>query len=149
MSSETTTTTPTFEFFEGNLSESSAKPQVTVRKGGLMVVTRAAVDMLGDEVSHVQLAFDAKRRAVGIRAATDEAAGAYRLRTQQKSPARLVGGKRFFKHHGLDTDKAATYEVQDFGNGIIGFVLEAESVEAETTEDTVSQPTRRRKTKAA
>ena len=75
MSSDTTTTTPTFEFFEGNLSESSAKPQVTVRKGGLMVVTRAAVDMLGDEVSHVQLAFDAKRRAVGIRAATDEAAG--------------------------------------------------------------------------
>ena len=82
MSSDTTTTTPSYESFEGNLSESSAKPQVTIRKGGLMVVPRAAVDMLGDEVTHAQLAFDAKRRAVGTRAATNEAAGAYRLRIQ-------------------------------------------------------------------
>ena len=60
-----------------------------------------------------------------------------------------MGGKRFFKHHGIDTERAATYGVQDFGNGIIGFVHEDLPVEVETSEETVSQPARRRKTKAA
>ena len=126
----TNTTTPNFEFFQGTLSESSTRPQITVRRGGLMVITRAAVDMLGDAVTHVQLAYDAKTGTVGIRTATEDTAGAYRLRTQPKGPSRLVSGKRFFQHHGLTVDKAHTYTAETFGNGIVGFRLTA----AEATE---------------
>ena len=36
----------------------------------------------------------------------------------------MIGGKRFFNHHGLDADKAKTYGAKDFGNGIVGFHLE-------------------------
>ena len=49
--SQTTDTTSTFEFFQGTVSESSSLPRITVRRGGLMVITRAAVDLLGDDVS--------------------------------------------------------------------------------------------------
>lgn len=86
-----------------------------------MALTRAAVDLLGEDITHVQLAYNAKTGAVGIRAATEEAPGCYQLRAKRKTPSRLVGGKRFFKHHGLTVDDARTYGVDDFGNGIVGF----------------------------
>lgn len=123
--SQTTDTTSTFEFFQGTLSESSTLPRITVRRGGLMVITRAAVDLLGDEVSRVQLAYNRTTGDVGIRAATDDTPGSYLLRTQPKSPSRLVSGKRFFHHHGLPVDEARTYTANDYGNGIVGFRLRA------------------------
>ena len=102
-----------FEFFQGHATESRTKAQITVRRGGLMVITQAAVEMLGDEVEHVQLAYSEKTGSVGIRSTTDDASGGNLLRTQKKSPSRLVGGKRFFQHHGLDIDKARTYDAED------------------------------------
>ena len=100
------TPAPSFKFFEGNASESRTKAQVTVRRGGLMVITQAAVDLLGENPTHVQLAYDAETRAIGIRSCAPEASGCYTLRTQAKSPSRLVGGGRFFKHHGLKTEQS-------------------------------------------
>ena len=124
-STQTATETTGFEFFEGAQSESGTRPQITVRRGGLMVLTRATVDMLGDDVEHVQLGFNPKTQVIGIRAADDEAQGRYRLRSQKKSPSRLIGGKRFFSHYDLSVDKARTFEAEDFGNGIVGFRLES------------------------
>ena len=119
-----TTTATDFEFFEGTLSVSSSRPLITIRRGGVLVITRAVGVMLGDKLSHVQLAYNPKTGAVGLRAAAPDAPGAYQLRPQSKGPGRMIGGKRFFKHHGLDADKAKTYEAKDFGNGIVGFHLE-------------------------
>ena len=90
--SQTTDTPSTFEFFQGTLSESSTSPRITVRRGGLMVITRAAVDLLGDEVSRVQLAYNRTTGDVGIRAVGEETPGSYLLRIQPKSPSRLVSG---------------------------------------------------------
>lgn len=146
----TTATTPNFEFFQGTLSESSTRPQITVRRGGLMVISRAAADLLGDSVTHVQLAFDAKTGTVGIRAATEDTAGAYRLRTQPKGPSRLVSGKRFFQHHGLTVDKAQTYAAETFGKDIVGFRLKTDAPEpaAEPSKAPAKKATSR-KTKTA
>ena len=136
MTTETTNTTETttantnaagFEFFEGTLSVSATRPQITIRRGGVIVITRAVAVMLGDKLSHVQLAYNPKTGAVGLRAAAPETPGAYQLRPQSKGPGRMIGGKRFFKHHGLDADKAKTYEATDFGNGIVGFFLEVKA----------------------
>ena len=158
-----TSNTDGFEFFHGHISQSSSKPQITVRRGGLMVFTLAAVEMLGDDVTHIQLAYDANRGAVGIRTANQDTAGAYRLRTQGKNPGRVVGGKRFFKHYGLSTDTATRYDARDFGKGIIGFLLDGSTetatadATAKTTAKTTAEaepatnnkPARSRKTKAA
>ena len=146
------TTTPSFEFFQGAVSTSLSTPRITVRRGGLMVISKAAVDLLGEDVDYVQLAYDRNTKAVGIRVADKSTRGCYRLRTQRKSPSHLVGGKRFFSYHEVDTAKATTYDVQDFGNGIIGFVMTDADSEAETTDS--SKPAAKttakgRKSKAA
>ena len=143
----TTTATPDFEFFQGTTSESRTLPRITIRKGGLLVLTQAAAKMLGDEVTHIQLAYDSKNHAVGIRASAEDASGCYRLRTQPKSPGRLVGGKRFFQHHGLTIDKARTFDAVDFGNGIVGFTLPEDMAESEPVGGTArseSTPTGKR-----
>ena len=125
----TTTAVPAFELFEGNLSESSSSPQVTVRRGGLMVLSAAAAEMLGDGVEKVQLAYDRSSKTVGIRAASGDAPGAYLLRHQVKSPNRLVGGKRFFTYNGIATEKAVTFEAVRYGDGLIGFRMSGGGVE--------------------
>ena len=150
MANTTSPNAPDFEFFQGNLSESRTLPQVTVRKGGLMVLTRAAVDLLGDDVTHVQLAYNRKSGAIGIRASAEDAPGCYHLRTQPKSPSRLVGGKRFFRHHQLPCTEAQTFSIEDFGNGIIGFQLpeQSELAEAAPAEEP-KKPARSRKSRTA
>ena len=148
---DATTITPSFEFFEGIVSERASKPRITVRRGGLVVITRAAAELLGDAVELVQLAFDRATGAVGIRAAAKGAPGAYRLRAQYKGPNWTVGGRRFFDHYGIDTGKATTFDVTDFGDGIIGFVTTAEGASttaspkasAKTTGKTTAKTSRR------
>ena len=44
-----------FEFYEGSVSEGTA-PKITVRKGGQLVLTSGAVDMLGDDLEFVKFA---------------------------------------------------------------------------------------------
>jgi hypothetical protein len=46
-----------FEFFEGTRRESTA-PQVTVRRSGQMVLTSAAVALVGDDATHVRFGYD-------------------------------------------------------------------------------------------
>ena len=128
---ETAAAVPAFEFFQGNLSESSSSPQITVRRGGLMVLTAAAAEMLGEGVERVQLAYDRSTGTVGIRAASGDAPGAYLLRHQAKSPNRLVGGKRFFTYNGIPSEKAVTFEAVCYGDGLIGFRMSGGSVEVE------------------
>ncbi len=126
---ETATAVPAFEFFQGNLSESSSSPLITVRRGGLLVLTAAAAEMLGAEVEKVQLAYDRSTGTVGIRAAGNDAPGAYLLRSQAKSPNRLVGGKRFFTYNGIPTEKAVTFDAIRYSDGLIGFRMTVETVE--------------------
>ena len=114
-----------FEFFEGIASENSAAPRVTVRRGGVLVLTQAAVDMLGDGVTHVQLGFNEKTKAVGIRPAAEDTKGRYLLRPQKNGASRLIDGKRFFAHQGVALETARRFDVEAFGDGIVGFHLTA------------------------
>ena len=121
-----TTTSPAtdFVFFEGAASVNAVRPRITVRRGGLLVLTAAAVAMLGEKVDTVQLAFNRETGAVAIRAASPGAAGAYRLRHQMKGSGRQITGKRFFEHFGLDVSTGRAFEATSFGDGLIGFQLE-------------------------
>jgi hypothetical protein len=115
-----------FEFFEGTATVNSTTPRVTVRKAGQLVLTEAAVAMLGEGVESVQIGFNAKSRVVGIRPAADGVRGALKLRAQPNGRSKLVDAKRFFAHRGLAVDKARGLEVEDFGGGIVGFRLPEE-----------------------
>ena len=126
-------TTNLFNFFEGNTTQHT-EPQITVRRGGLMVLTQGAVDLLGDHVTHVQLGFDEMTKAIAFRAAPADAKGRYLLRHQKNGSTRLVDGKRFIKHNGLRFDKATRFDVQTFGEGLIGFTLPSEPVKDKPAE---------------
>jgi hypothetical protein len=112
-----------FEFFEGTATVNSTTPRVTVRKAGQLVLTEAAVAMLGEGVEAVQIGYNAKSRVVGIRPAADGVRGALKLRAQPNGRSRLVDAKRFIAHRGLAVDKARGLEVEEFGGGIVGFRL--------------------------
>ena len=133
-----------FEFFQGGASESRTRPRITIRRGGLMVITKAAADMLGDDVTHIQLACNPKTGAIGLRACEPDVGGCYRLRQQGHSPSRLIGGKRFFRHHQLEIDKARTFDAEDFGRGIVGFCFE----QTAPTPEQKPKTTGRRKSKS-
>lgn len=111
-----------FEFFEGVASENTA-PRITVRRSGQLVLTKGAVDMLGDGVTHVQLGYNPEKKAVALRAAGEDVKGRYLLRAQRNSKSRLVDGKRFLAHHEVGVEKATGFAVEDFGGGLVGFVL--------------------------
>ncbi len=125
---------------EGSTSDSATTPKITVRRGGVLILTKAAVDMLGDDVTHVQIGYNEKTRAVGIRRATEDARGRYRLRDQRNSPSRLIDGKRLFTHHGLIAEKARAFKVEKFGDEIIGFILtdEAGAADVRVTQQVVA-----------
>ena len=131
------------EFFEGARTESKA-PQVTVRRSGQMVLTAAAVAMLGEGVSHVQFGFDADNWAVALRAASEGAKGRYRLRSQTNGSS-LVDSRRFLAHHGVEVEKAGTFPAEEFGSGIIGFRFDETGSDTETkaaTQAAEPKPTR-------
>ena len=116
-------TTHGFDFYEGTANAHSQEPRITVRSGGLMVITPAAVELLGDDVTHVQLGLNPKTNTVAIRKAADNAKGRYRLRTQKNSTMLLVGGKKFFTHHNLTIEKAESFDATKIADGLVGFTL--------------------------
>ncbi len=132
-----------FVFFEGSSSENTA-PRITVRKGGQMVLTRGTVEMLGGDVTHVQLGFDPKTKRVGIRAAGEEAKGSYRLRSQGTNGLHLVAGKRFFAHYGIEIGKAQGFDAEKLEDSLVGFCLAEKSAE-----EVGGKETRGRRAKAA
>ena len=119
-----------FDFYEGTASENTT-PRITVRKGGQLVLTRGAVEMLGEDVEHVQLGYNAKTQVVGIRAASEDAQGRYRLRGQGNNGLHLVTGKRFFAHYGLDVSKARTFDAEQIDDSLVGFSLAEKLAEGE------------------
>ena len=114
-----------FNFYEGAKTDSETTAQVTVRKGGQLVLTQAAVAMLGEGVEAVQVGFNPETRAIGIRAADETTQGRYRLRAQGSGTRRLVDGKRLFALNGVTIEKAQTFDAEDFGDGIVGVTLPA------------------------
>ena len=137
-----------FEFFEGTATVNSTSPRVTVRMAGQLVLTEAAVAMLGEGVEAVQIGYNAKSRVVGIRPAPEGGRGVLKLREQPNGRSKLVDAKRFFAHRGLALDKARGLEVEDFGGGIVGFRLQEEGAEPEAPATKAAKGGGRRKVAA-
>jgi hypothetical protein len=87
-----------------------------------MVLTPPAVAMLGEDVTLVQVGYNAESGIVGIRPAANGAKGRYRLRAQANGSS-LVDGRRFLGHHELPVEKARTLPAEVVGDGIVGFSM--------------------------
>jgi hypothetical protein len=98
------------------------------------VLTEAAVAMLGESVEAVQIGFDPKARAVGIKPAAEGGRGVLKLRRQPNGRSRLIDAKRFFGHHGLTLETARGLAVEEFGGGVVGFRLAEEGAGADVPE---------------
>jgi hypothetical protein len=141
--------TSDFTFFEGAATVNSTTPRVTVRKTGQLVLTEAAVAMLGEGVEAVQVGYDPKARAVGIKPAAEGGRGVLKLRRQPNGRSRLIDAKRFFGHHGLTLDTARGLAVEEFSGGIVGFRLPEEGAgEAEAPVTKAAKAGGRRKAAA-
>jgi hypothetical protein len=82
--------------------------------------------MLGQDVEAVQIGFDPKARAVGIKPAAEGGRGVLKLRRQPNGLSRLIDAKRFFSHHSLAVETARGLAVEEFGGGVVGFRLAEE-----------------------
>jgi hypothetical protein len=124
-----------FQFFEGTRSTTTS-PQVTVRRSGQMVLTPAAVAMLGDDATHVQFGYDPDTRTVAVRSAPKGAKGRYRLRSQANGSS-LVDGRRFMAHYELQVEKAQRFPAEELAEGMVGFRLvdEVDTADADIPDD--------------
>jgi hypothetical protein len=123
-----------FQFFEGTRSTTTS-PQVTVRRSGQMVLTPAAVAMLGDDATHVQFGYDPDTRTVALRSAANGAKGRYRLRAQSNGSS-LIDGRRFMAHYELQVDKAQRFPAEELADGMVGFRMSDEVDTTATADDT-------------
>jgi hypothetical protein len=115
-----------------------------------MVLTPAAVAMLGDDATHVQFGYDPETRTVALRAAPNGAKGRYRLR-EQANGSSLVDGRRFMAHYELQVEKAQRFPAEELADGMVGFRLvdEVDAADAETASDTTEAPAPAKKSKPA
>lgn len=127
-----------FVFFNGSQVSKSATPKITVRRGGVLILNQNAVNMMGEDVSHVRIAYNPERRAVGVAKAPEDAPGRYRLRRQTDGTSFLVNAKPMFQHLGLTVAKAKSFDVEDFGGGIIGATLDG-TLEPEAVAEPVAK----------
>ena len=144
-----------FRFYEGSTTDSATSARITVRKHGILVLTKATVEMLGDDVEAVQVGYNPETRAIALRPASLDARGSYRLRGQRNSVSKLVDGKRVFKHHGLVAESSMSYDAESFGDGLVGFTLpetaaaKTESTPAGTETKANGKPAVKRRTSKA
>ena len=129
-----------FDFFEGTRSTTQS-PQVTVRRSGQMVLTPAAVAMLGDDATHVQFGYDPDTRTVALRSAPNGVKGRYRLRAQANGSS-LVDGRRFMAHYELQVEKAQRFPAEELAEGMVGFRLvdEVDAADADASDDATEAP---------
>ena len=112
-----------FQFFEGPSAVSTLEPRVTIRKNGMLTLSRGAVEMLGADSTHVRFGIDPKTNSVGLQAVPSGTNGGYLLRSPKKGHSKIVDGKRFFTHLGLSFAKSQSFDAERFGDGIVGFRL--------------------------
>lgn len=129
-----------FQFFKGTRSTTQS-PQVTVRRSGQMVLTPAAVAMLGDDATHVQFGYDPDTRTVALRSAPKGAKGRYRLRSQSNGSS-LVDGRRFMAHYELQVEKAQRFPAEELTEGMVGFRLgdEVDAADTAAADDDTESP---------
>jgi len=78
---------------------STTEPTITITRGGLFSINRAAYDML-ERPDYVALLYDRRNRAIAFKKAGKDDDNAYPVRKQGNSASYLVSGKAFLQFIG-------------------------------------------------
>ena len=105
---------PAFEVFTGR-ARLSGEEAITIHRGGLVSVNRAAHVALGEPAA-VELLYDRHEHVMGMRGASPEVPHAYPVRKQRASSSRLVSGGAFTRCYGIPTDTARRYRPRMLGD---------------------------------
>lgn len=117
-----------FEVFDKKSATAVKTPMVTIQKGGMFSLNRAAVEAVGSSEA-VELLYDPENRLIGFRPTSSTSPRAFMMRPQGKTSATyMVAGRAFTQHYGIDSSTALRYAatVQD---GVLIVDLNSESVD--------------------
>jgi hypothetical protein len=92
-----------FEVFNEKVMATAGQAYVSIQKGGVIRMNRAAYALIG-EPEQVELLFDAERQLVGLRPAKAGVPHAYVVRKHARGSSFLVSGARFASHYGIPID---------------------------------------------
>jgi len=96
------------ELFTGRPRQQPGQLSVTLQRGGRFIVNQAIADLMGNPPT-VELLFDRAAQRMAIRPATPDSAFAYPLRHHQRASTRLISGRKFMSHYGINRDTTRRY----------------------------------------
>jgi hypothetical protein len=97
-----------FVVYEKGSAPVATVPAVTVQKGGLIALNRAAYALIGDPEA-VELLWDADRKVIGLRPSELTNPNAYPARPQSANSTKgpvMVAGRKYTQFIGMDTSRA-------------------------------------------
>lgn len=113
-----------FEPFTGRrLRLASRQPRVTLLRGGIFGINRAAYELLG-EPRAVLLLYDREHRAIGLRPAAVDDPYAHRLTKRTTSESYTVRARRFLRHYEIDEERPLLWNTIRRHEDIVVLVLE-------------------------
>ena len=119
----------------GRQRADNTSPRISILASGNFSLNPAACDLLrADRLEDVELwvevLFDVDKNAIGFRAVEPKSANSYPLRSQTTTSIRMLTGKGFLDRNGVSFGAPRYYDVVEFGEGVVGFVLESGDFDA-------------------
>ena len=112
-----------WEEYGGGSSPKSRSPRASITRHRRLSLNQAAYRLLGCP-ARVALLYDARHRAIGIRAVTQEDARAYNVRTQAKGSSYTIGTEAFIRHHMIDCSQLIVFNHVKMENDILVLELD-------------------------
>lgn len=97
-----------FESFDRRQIPAQSHPMATLQRKGLLSLNRAAVVALG-EPEALELLYDPKARAIGLRPIAISEHKAYPIRQQLGARSYMVSAAKLCSYYGIDTSTALRY----------------------------------------
>jgi hypothetical protein len=93
-----------FEVFRRDMPVGGRDPVVTIRRGGGIVLNRAAFESLGSPEA-VELMFDVQDRVMGIRAGSSDSKDAFPVRLARNQRSFAISGRTFIQYYDILSDQ--------------------------------------------
>lgn len=100
-----------YQKWDRQTAPKTSEPLVTVQKGGLFSLNKAAHEAMGSP-ERVDLFYNPGKKSIAFVPADERSATAYPARQQGRQSNYYVAGQKFTKHHGIDTSVARRYPVK-------------------------------------
>ena len=112
-----------WEEYRGWSSPKSLTPRATITRQRRLSLNRAAYELLRCP-ARVVLLYDARHRAIGIRAATPEDSYTYEVRKQPRGTGYIMTTEAFIRHYAIDCSQLTVFNQMRLENDILVLELD-------------------------